>query len=363
MADHDAKRSPSADDGLVETLALRLIGMRNGEDDEARKRSARDELESFYSALDFFLCPSYGGGQYRGRDRSDDVRHQNIKNYLQRRRLRRPGAYEPSGRVVYSHDKDLSADLMHFVDEVGNISTASARDGNGGREGMQAALHLAQLLLNRLPGADLSQITYMLGQLEDALDDLNRGNVHTALKPVKKIGRKPDARRDEFRRRCIVAAELLALIGAEDPFDEVFKAAQPTAKIVGPFKEARSARVVRDAKHPGSLIFSANTIRNWCEEHRTIVNNARKNGRRFPELPASAESIQDGVSYWRLFIRAAQGDGDTADPVFAFIRTAFPRTVRPENLERPINIILQDTMDELHIRFAPLRPSERFSRE
>ena len=224
---------------------------------------------------DAFLYP---GSEYPFLWRSDDLRRANVQTYLRRRRLRPPRAHEAAGRVAFAHDSEQANALRELVADVGRLATESARDGQGRRNGMIAALHIARQLLWRIPGAGLVPIIATLEKLEQALADLDDGIVHSALKPPRRGPGKPyDRRLEEFRRRCIIAALLGELAGDSDPIGQVVEAARDTAPVVGSFaKEEGGPHEVCDKSHPGRPVFSTETVRNWVDEFKTERNKSAK---------------------------------------------------------------------------------------
>ena len=189
--------------------------------------------------------------------------------------------------------------LSELSVDVSRLSSASLRDGNGGREGMIAALRLAMCLVERAPFATSEPVIYALMNLERALGDLDHGTVHAALKATNRNrGRKRHLVRDEFKLRCLAAVLLSIELGDDHAFSLVFDVAHETALIVGPFKTSSNLSARNSEGHNGPLNFSPRTIRNWHEEYVTAINKAGRE--RFDELPDHVKAASDAIACGRF---------------------------------------------------------------
>jgi len=320
------------------------------------KKSAQENLQDFaFFALDWCFNNYNAGGNFDSARKSKQTlaaeaeRRKNIATYSKIRLLRPPTGKCAARRVTYAHSAPLSAALKDAVQAVEKIGSVSIREGHGGREGMSAALKIAILLLGRLPEAELRPVIHALMDLDEALGCLNRGIVRSALKADRTSitrGRKreSDPLRVAFKLRCIVAARLSRASSDVDPFGVTFDAAHETALLVGPFKTVSRNPPLKDKTHPGPLVFSSETIQNWCEEHTTALNEsvAKRN-----RLEGRTGQVQEAISLAMKF---------GAPKLF---RDVWLRSLRPENIGKSMQTIIQ----EADVSFGYQRPRHSDSRK
>jgi hypothetical protein len=124
--------------------------------------------------------------------------------------------------------------LEPTVADAHQIYVDGLRQGTGGREGMIAALNITLMLLNRGSEGSLRFLMEPLAVLAGALRELGEGATHPALElRSRRKGRpaaSPRSRKREFISRCVWAADACEETGANQPSEQVFKAAKTAAK-------------------------------------------------------------------------------------------------------------------------------------
>ncbi|MBZ0211206.1 MAG: hypothetical protein K8F92_16365 [Hyphomicrobium sp.] len=203
-------------------------------------------------------------GRARAASMIDQARRNKIRRYLSHRQHRPPGVRGEAGRIVFAHDPDLHATFEAIAGDAEKLLAKGLKSQSGGREGMIVSLEIACRLIERLPLAPnaMSSLLEAITAVQDGLQLLRTGESIRAFSHGPRPPKRPrnDARKREFRIRCVLLVVVLTALNAKDAVGRVHQKGKQAAGFLG-YDD-----------------FTRTKVHNWFRRHTTAWNAWCKSG-------------------------------------------------------------------------------------